>query len=52
MVLALAWIFSNQYLAWKTCFDFHHPTLPFQPMIKVYVFVAFQATAVIVAMVK
>ena len=47
--LALGWIFSNQYLAWKTCFDFHHTTPPFQSMIKFYVLVGFQATAVTIA---
>ena len=47
--LAMGWIFSNQYLAWKACFDFHHTTPPFQPMITFYVSVGFQATAVTVA---
>ena len=47
--LALGWIFSNQYLAWKTCFDFHHTRPPFQSMIKFYVLVGFQATAVTIA---
>ena len=47
--LALGWIFSNQYLAWKACFDFHHTTPHFQPMTKFYVLVGFQATAVIIA---
>ena len=47
--LALGWILSNQYLAWKTCFDFHHTTPPFQSMIKFYVLVGFQATAVAIA---
>ena len=49
--LALGWIFSNQYLAWKTCFDFHHTRPPFQSMIKFYVLVGFQATVVTIAMV-
>ena len=52
MVLALGWMFSNQYFACKAYFDFHHTTSPFQPMIKFYVFVGFQATAVTVTMVK
>ena len=47
--LALGWIFSNQYLAWKTFFDFHHTTPPFQTMIKFYVLVGFQATTVTIA---
>ena len=47
--LALGWIFSNQYLALKAYVDFHHTTPPFQPMIKFYVFVGFQATAVTIA---
>ena len=47
--LALGWIFSNQYLAWKACFDFHHTSPPFQPMIKFYVLVGFQPTAVTIA---
>ena len=47
--LALGWIFSNQYLAWKACFDFHHTSPTFQPMIKFYVLVGFQATAVTIA---
>ena len=47
--LALGWIFSNQYLAWKACFDFHHTTPPLQPMVKFYVLVGFQATAVTIA---
>ena len=47
--MALGWIFSNQYLAWKACFDFYHSTPPFQPMIKFYVLVGFQATAVTIA---
>ena len=47
--LALGWIFSNQYLAWKACFDFHHTTPPFQPIVKFYVLVGFQATAVTIA---
>ena len=45
----IGWIFSNQFLAWKACFDFHHTTPPFQPMIKWYVLVGFQATAVAIA---
>ena len=47
--LALGRIFSNQYLALKACVDFHHTTPPFQPMIKFYVFVGLQATAVTIA---
>ena len=47
--LTLGWIFSNQYFAWKACFDFHHTTPPFQPMTKYYVLVSFQATAVAIA---
>ena len=47
--LALGWIFSNQYLAWKACFDFHHTSPTFRPMIKFYVLVGFQATAVTIA---
>ena len=47
--LAFGWIFSNQYLAWKACFDFHHTSPTFQPMIKFYVLVGFQATAVTIA---
>ena len=37
--LALGWIFSNQYFAWKACFDFRHTIRPFQLLIKLYVFV-------------
>ena len=44
--LVLGWTFSNQYLAWKACVDFYHTTPPFQPMIKFYVFIGFQATAI------
>ena len=29
IVLALGWIFSNQYFAWKACFNFHHTPLFF-----------------------
>ena len=36
----------DRHLAWKACFDFHHTTPPFQPIIKLYVLVGFQATAV------
>ena len=50
--LASGWIFSNQYLAWKPCFDFHHTSPTFQPMIKFYVLVGFQATAVSIALRK
>ena len=50
--LALAWIFSNEYLAWKACFDFQHTSQTFQSMIKFYVLVGFQATAVTIATVK
>ena len=49
--LALGWIFSNQFLVRKACFDFHHTRPPFQPIIKFYVLVGFQATAVTIAMV-
>ena len=47
--LALGWIFSNQFLVRKACFDFHHTRPPFQPMIKFYVLVGFQGTAVTIA---
>ena len=43
--LALGWIFSNQYLAWKACFDFHHTSPTFQPMIKFYVLVGFPSNS-------
>ena len=42
-------IFSNQFLARKAYFDFHHTRPPFQPMIKFYILVGFQATAVTIA---
>ena len=38
VLLALGWIFSNQYLAWKAYFDFHHTTPPLQPMISLAFF--------------
>ena len=41
---------SNQYLEWETCIDFLHTTPPFQPMIKFYVLVGFQAIFVTIAM--
>ena len=47
--LALGWIFSNQYIVWKACFNFRHTTPPFHPMIKFSVLVGFHATAVTIA---
>ena len=37
VLLALRWIFSNQYFTWKACFDIH-TTPPFQSMIKFFLF--------------
>ena len=34
IVLALGWVFSNQYFAGKACFNVHHTPLSFQPVIK------------------
>ena len=45
MVLALGWIFSNQYFAWNACFDSHHTTLPFQPMINILYFCWFSSNS-------
>ena len=50
--LALLWIFSNTQFAWKAFFDFRHTTPPFQPKLKLYVFVGFQAKAVTITTVR
>ena len=46
---SIGWVFSNLNFTLRTCLDFHHTTPPFQPIIKLYVFVGSQATAVIIA---